>query len=106
MLLERSQADRFNAGRPMRPIYVTGFESSARFRAHLPEGGDYVLLLDNRLEGRYAAEVQVRLESTDPQKVTVRELSPDRRRAVVTLSVLFFGAVLVFSARQYIKHAR
>jgi hypothetical protein len=106
MLLERSQSDRFNAGRPMRPVHVTGFERSARFRAYVAEAGDYVLLLDNRLEGRYAADVRVRIESTDPQSVTVRELPPDRRRAVVTLSILFFGAVLVFSARQYIKHAR
>src|SRR5688500_13651422 len=57
LLLEKSQAERFRLGRSISPLYVTDVESSARFRQRVPDSGDYILILDNRLGSR--APVQV-----------------------------------------------
>lgn len=103
ILLDLEQAERFHRGRSMRPLYSTGFENSARFRYRVSEAGDYVLLLDNRIEGRGPTLVDLRLELLHTQSVHVRELPLERRRAVVAASLLFFGAVAVLSARQYLK---
>jgi hypothetical protein len=102
LFMARSDAERFNRGRTVNPLYSTGFESAARFRYRVSQAGDYVLLLDNRLESRHAAEVAVRIDLT--RGVDARELSSDQRRLIVTLSLLFLGAVTVFSARQFLKH--
>jgi hypothetical protein len=105
LLIARDQADRFRLGRSINPLYVTGVETSARFRQRVPDAGDYVLILDNRLEGKSAAQVALRIELSSPNSTIVRELPPQRRRAIVALSLAFFGAVVVFSARQFLKHA-
>ena len=105
LLVSRAQAERLNRGRRVNFLYATGYERSDSFRVRVDDAGSYVLLLDNRLNGRTPAEVALRLEVTHPRSIEVREASPERRRAVVALSLLFFGAVLVFSAREYFKHA-
>jgi hypothetical protein len=103
VILERSQAERFHRGRAIRPLYVSGFRETGRFRYKVREAGDYVVLLDNRLEGRTATQVEIRLELSSAHNITARTLSPERRKAVVALSLMFFGAVVVFSARQFLK---
>jgi hypothetical protein len=105
MLMERSQFERFHQGRNVNPLYTTGFETSARFRYRVPDAGEYLLLLDNRLEGRRPAEVSLRIELTSGRSTIIREVPPERRRAIVALSLIFFGAVVVFSARQFLKQA-
>jgi hypothetical protein len=104
ILLERSQVERFRLGRSISPLYVTGVETSARFRQRVADAGDYILILDNRQDGRAAAQVALRIELSSPNRLDVRELSADRRRAVIALSLIFFGAVVVWSARQFLKH--
>jgi hypothetical protein len=105
VLIKRSQLERFERGRHVDALYVTGFETSARFRYRVSETGDYILLLDNRLEGGRPAEVSLRVELTSARSTVVQEVPLERRRAIVALSLLFFGAVVVFSARQFLKHA-
>jgi len=105
ILIKRSQLGRFERGRHVDALYATGFETSARFRYRIDETGEYILLLDNRLQSRWPAEVSLRVELTSARSTIVREVPPERRRAIVAVSVLFFGAVVVFSARQFLKHA-
>ena len=104
LLLEKSQVERFRLGRSISPLYVTDVETSARFRQRVPHPGDYLLILDNRVEGRAPAEVALRIELSSPNSTAVREVPAERRRAIVALSLAFFGAVVVFSARQFLKH--
>ena len=104
LLLEREEADRFHRGRSFDPLLTTGFQSSGRVRYRVAERGEYVLLIDNRIEGRGPTLVDLRVEAT-PHHVNVRELPPERRRAVVALSLLFFGATVFFSARQLLKYS-
>lgn len=103
MVLSRSEAERFHRGRSVRPLFATGFERSAEHRVLVPDAGDYVLMLDNRLEGRFPSEVALKFEVTHPNDVRVRTVPPERRRATVALSLLFFGAVVVFSAVKFLR---
>ena len=52
------KAERFNRGRSIQALFTSGFnESATQFRVLIPDAGDYILLLDNRLEARFPAEV-------------------------------------------------
>src|SRR4051794_4455422 len=61
MLVTRKDAERFNAGRSNHPLCRSGYQTEAKFRCEVDEKGDYVLLVDNRMEGRKAAEVSVKI---------------------------------------------
>ena len=104
LLLTKSDAERFHRGRSPAPVCSSGFQEEFRMRCRLPEAGDYVLMVDNRIESRTAAMVHVRVDLHEPGSAVVRELPPDRQRVVISLSLAFFGAVVVFSARQFLKH--
>lgn len=104
--MDRRQAERFAKGRGTQFLYSSGFESKARFRTYVRDAGDYVLILDNRLETRRPSHVDFRLELTNPRNLQVRELPPERRSLVVVLSFLFFGMVVLLSARQFLRQNR
>jgi hypothetical protein len=105
LLLDRTQADRFRRGRQVDPILTTGFQNAGRFRQRISERGEYVLLVDNRIEGRGPTLVDLRVESSPPRFRYAREVPPEKRRLIITLSLLFFGATIFFSARQFLKHS-
>jgi hypothetical protein len=67
-------------------------------------GTSYVLLVDNRLEGRTGAEVRatVSLISGDGP---AREASPLRRLIVIALSTVFFVGVTVWAGRRLLDVA-
>jgi hypothetical protein len=103
IVLGREEAERFKKGRSIRPLLMSGFEKSDEFRVFVPDAGDYVLVLDNRIEARFPAEVSLRVELSVPKNTEVRTISPERKRATVALSLLFFGAVIVFSAVKFLR---
>lgn len=103
-VVTKGDAERFHRGRSMTPLCSSGFERASRLRCRVFESAHYVLIADNRIEGRIPASVHLRVDLQAPPTVVVRELPPERRRLVVALSLGFFGAVLVFSARQFLKH--
>jgi hypothetical protein len=105
LLLDRRQADRFHRGRSVDPAAGTGFQDSGRIRYRAAEAGDYVLILDNRIDGRGATLVDLRVETAGPRPAVVHELSAPRRRTVIALSLLSFGAIVFFSARQLLRHS-
>ncbi|MBC7924697.1 MAG: hypothetical protein H7039_03490 [Bryobacteraceae bacterium] len=101
----REQAERLHRGRSFRALYTTGFQNEARFRYRVADAGNYVLLVDNRIEGRSSATVDVSLQLLNPGPAAARELPPEIRHTVVAVSLLFFGSVLVFSAHQYLRQS-
>ena len=105
MLMERPDFDRFQRGRSVKFLEETGFEKSARFRYRVADAGEYILVLDNRLESRWPTQGSLRIEVTSVRDALITEVPPERRRLIVALSLLFFGAVVVFSARQFLKNA-
>lgn len=104
LLLTRPDAERLHRGRTPSPECSSGFEREARMRCRVQEADEYVLIVDNRIEARLPAEVHLRVDLQSPPSVIFREVPPERRRVVVALSLAFFGAVVVFSARQFLKH--
>jgi hypothetical protein len=103
VLMSRGEAGRFERGFGYRDLHSTGAGRQERFHEYISDAGQYVLLLDNRVEGRFDVTVNVTMQLQTPSSITVRTVSPERRRLIVTLSLLFFGAVLVVSARQFLK---
>jgi hypothetical protein len=105
VIADREQAERLHRGRSFHPVFTSGFAAEGRIRVTLREAGDYVLLVDNRIEGRGSATVRLNLSTSNRINIQARELPPARRRAVIALSLLFFGSVVVFSAWQFLRHA-
>jgi hypothetical protein len=103
IVLGREEFERCGRGKSIRPLLMSGFEKSDQFRVFVPDAGDYVLVLDNRIEARFPAEVSLRVELSVPSDAPVRFVSPERRRATIALSLLFFGAVVVFSAAKFLR---
>jgi hypothetical protein len=103
IVMSREEADRFNRGKSIRPLLISGFEKSDKLRVVVPDAGDYVLVLDNRIEARFPAEVTLRVELNLPNDAQVSYVPQERRRATVALSLLFFGAVVVFSAAKFLR---
>ena len=84
---------------------ASAYLREGRLRIPIPEAGDYVLILDNRLEGRAPVDVEVKVDISSLDGVKAKTLPPARRRIVVALSILFFGAIVFYSASQFLKHA-
>lgn len=105
LVLDRRQADRFHRGRSFESLVRTGFEKEGRLRYRVADAGEYVLMIDNRIEDRTASLVQLKVELIGPYSAEGRELSPQRRTVVVSLSLLFFGAVVAFSAWRFLRGA-
>lgn len=104
MILTRVDAERFNRGRSNKPLLMSGFRHSDRFRLLVPDAGDYVLMLDNRLNAGQPARVALQLEVSHPGEVGVTTVPEARKRATEALSVLFLGAVVVFSAVKFLRN--
>ncbi|MGH9630054.1 MAG: hypothetical protein ACRD7E_17190 [Bryobacteraceae bacterium] len=103
-LVTRADAERFDRGRSYRPLYSRGFQKSGRFHYQVQDAGPYVLLLDNRIEGRSRTEVSIKIDLLHPSAVAVTTVPPERRRTIVALSLLFFGAVVVYTASRFLKN--
>ena len=72
-MFSRDEAERFNRGRSIRPFFMSrDSRIGDQFRVLVPDAGDYVLLLDNRLEGRFPTEVSLRFDISHPADVRVR----------------------------------
>jgi len=97
LLIERAEFERMSAGQAYRALAATAYQRSGAFVYRAPPG-DYVIVADNRMEGRGPAELHLQVELVFDGAVGLpRTLSPERRAVVVGLSVLFFGAVALFA---------
>jgi hypothetical protein len=65
--------------------------------------GRYALLLDDRMERNYTAEVRLRLHFEPPHAPAPgvpRELPPGRRAAIVVVSLLFLAGISAYAGRR------
>ena len=93
LLIDRAGFERMSAGRGYRALAATAYQRSGAFVYRAPPG-DYVIVADNRMEGRGPAEVRLQVTLVFDAGVGLpRTRSAERRTVVVGLSVLFFGAV-------------
>jgi hypothetical protein len=100
MLVTLEDAERFSQGRSFDTLASTGFDRDATLHYRAEQPGKYVLVLDNRIEGRRPTEVKLKVELVPPEVKSVQMLPPERRHLVVLVSVLFFLGVVAYSARK------
>ncbi len=103
LLLTRADALRFHQGRSVKPLTETGFQNSSRIRHAVDRPGDYVLMIDNRLEGRTSTKVAVKIDLWSTNGVAPVTLPARKRYLVIASSVLFFLGVLMYSAKKLIS---
>jgi hypothetical protein len=103
IFMSRAAAERFNQGRSYTALYSTGFQTSAHFRYDVDQPGDYILMLDNRIEGRSATKVDVRIDLWSTNPAIVQTVPPRKRAIIIGLSLLFFATVAAYSARQFFR---
>jgi hypothetical protein len=91
VLLKKAEAEKWVKGEAHRTLAGTGFAHDGSFTHRVAAEDEYRLVLDNRMEGRSAALVRLRVtvvtgEGTGPAK------GPDRRRGqtAVWASVVMF----------------
>ncbi len=101
-LVSRSDLERFRRGRSHDVLATTNFQRAGRLRFRTPGPGDYALVVDNRMEGRGPARVDLSLslDFARPAPQASHELPPSRRWTVVALSVLVFLSISVWAGRK------
>jgi hypothetical protein len=102
-LVTLRDAERFSQGKSMEALASTGFAHEGTLRYIPEQAGPYVLLLDNRIEGRRPTNVSVKIELLRPERREARTVPEPRRRIVVLASVLFFLGVVAYSARKLMR---
>ncbi len=102
VLVPQKDAPNFEKGHH---VYgTTGFEQRGRV-VYEATPGRYALVLDNRLEGRYWAEVFVRVSIAPPPEPPLpRYVSPRRRAVIIALSFVFLAGVCSYAGRK-LRHA-
>ncbi len=107
-LVSRPELERFRSGRSHDVLATTSYLKSGRFRFAVPRPGEYAIVVDNRMEGRGPAQVDLKIYldfsvRRTPQAV---ELSEGRRRLIVLLSILVFLAIAVYAGRRILPAFR
>ena len=99
LLLARPQAERFRDGLNYKPAVETPYAMSGSMRQRIAHPGDFLVILENRGPGSGAAQARLRVEVVEDENSPIT-LSPRRRAAVVTASLLFFFGVCAWSGRR------
>jgi hypothetical protein len=96
LLMRRADADKWRHGRPNRVLAGTAFDSAGEFSYHTRNAGDYVLVLDNRLQGHGSSLVHLRVLLVRGEAAPPRRYAPDpvRARIVVWAGAVFFLSVV------------
>ena len=94
-LARGDQVERLLQGRPPRLLRTTDYAREGGLRYLVREPGDYVVILDNAMEGRgpVTADVRVELDYESAEAQEPRMLPPPRRRMVVAISLVSFSAI-------------
>lgn len=100
-LMTRADEERFREGKPHSVLATTNYEKEGRLRVTVPETGRYVLVIDNRMEGRQTAVCRVKAKLVvQGAPVEAKELPWGRRVAVIGVSLGVFGLVAGFAGRR------
>jgi|HigsolmetaAR202D_1030399.scaffolds.fasta_scaffold07889_2 hypothetical protein len=89
-------------------VAATAYVDKGNLAVRVPSTGEYELILDNRMEGRDDADVQlaVWLAFNNPAPVEVRYLEPEKRTLVIWLSLCFFVGTVFYSGRRLLDALR
>jgi hypothetical protein len=106
LFMDRTEGGRFQQGRRFTPVAMSPHGRGGQFRTRVDKPGEYVLILDNRLETTRTARVDLKVDVSVPTNVLVRTLAPERKRAVIAISLLVFGATVAGSAAIFLRQTR
>ncbi|HZO55323.1 MAG TPA: hypothetical protein VFB63_21635 [Bryobacteraceae bacterium] len=95
VLMTSEDVARFGRGESHRVLAASPFLEKGKFRYSIVTPANYQVLLDNRLEGRGASEVKVKIDVAFDERLsfTPRELPAETRRQVVLWSLSGFAAI-------------
>jgi hypothetical protein len=97
-LMTKDDADRFQRGQAHNIIASTAYQHEGNLKAAVEQPGDYVIVLDNRLDGHRAAHVRLKVNLTfaSEQAPNVRYVPRERQALSIAAGLLFFfTAVLI-----------
>jgi hypothetical protein len=89
-------------GRRHNTLATTSFEMSGKLSYEVLQPDEYAVIVDNSLDGRGAAQVQLQIALDFParQPPQVRLLSPGKRVAVVAISLAIFLGIVIFAGKK------
>ena len=101
-LMTRDDLDRLNNDLPYGLLAVSNAAKSGSLGYRVRRRGDYVLVVDNRVDGGQPAAVHLRvaLDFATPSEPEETQISAQRQLTVIVMSFLFFAAVVTYSARR------
>lgn len=101
-LMTRDDLERLNNDLPHGVLAVSQPAKSGSLAYRVRRPGDYVLLVDNRVEGNQPAAVHLRiaLDFAEPAEPVETQISPLRQLAVIVMSFAFFAGVAAYSAKK------
>ena len=97
VLLEANQAVRYNQGKPNEPLSATPFSGKGNLRYIVDRPGEYRLAIDNGMDARGSADVQVKLTLTPFDIGPVRTLSSGVRATTIAFSLGFLACTLGYA---------
>jgi hypothetical protein len=101
-LMTRDDLERLNSDLPHGVLAVTEPSKSGSLAYRVRRLGDYVVLVDNRVDGNQPAAVHLRiaLDFAAPPETGQNQISPQRQLAVIVMSFAFFAGVAAYSAKR------
>jgi hypothetical protein len=101
-LMTRDDLERLNNDLPHGVLAVSEPAKSGSLAYRVRRRGDYVLLVDNRVDGSQPAAVHLRIAldfagQTGPEET---QISPQRQLTVIVMSFAFFAGVAAYSAKR------
>jgi len=101
-LMTRDDLERLNNDLPHGVLAVSEPAKSGSLAYRVRRRGDYVLLVDNRVDGNQPAAVHLRiaLDFAEPQEPGEPQISSQRQLAVIAMSFAFFAGVVTYSAKR------
>ena len=103
MLMTMRDLQRLRDGSSYSVLDGTPYVREGSFSYEVTQPSDYVIVMDNRFEGRGPAtlNLKVAIDYTDKPVVTPLYAPPRTRAIVMALSTLFFLAVITYFAKRF-----
>jgi hypothetical protein len=102
-LLRRADLEHLRSSLPHGVIAETTPGTSGELRSPVPALGDYVVVVDNLSDQTVKIHLWISLDFAAPPRTEARQLSFERRLAVIFISFAVFFAIVAFSAHRLLR---
>jgi hypothetical protein len=86
-----------------RPLGSASFGAEGRFTRLVALADEYAVVLENSSTGPVSVKLRVALDFSGRGHPEARYLSPERRAAVIAISLSVFLGIVIYSARKLLK---